>query len=44
MTKDYLKQHWLWIALPFVLVVGGLATACLVLDDLGASPFIYDIR
>jgi hypothetical protein len=43
-TKDYLKQHWLWLALPFVLVVAALATACLTLDAAGSSPFLYQIH
>jgi hypothetical protein len=42
--KDFLKEYWAWIVVPFVLVVGALVLAYFFLGDEGASPFVYDIR
>jgi hypothetical protein len=41
--KAFLKEYWLWIAIPFVLVVGGLALLWLMMGDGGSSPFSYSI-
>jgi hypothetical protein len=42
--KAFLKEYWLWIVIPFALVVGGLALAWFLLSgDEGASPFVYNI-
>ena len=41
--KEFLKEYWLWIVIPFVLVVGGLALAWLMMGDEGATPFVYNI-
>jgi hypothetical protein len=42
--KAFLKEYWLWIAIPFVLVIGGLAVLWLMIgNDEGASPFVYNI-
>ena len=41
--KDFLKEYWLWIVIPFVLVVGGLAIAWLMMSDEGATPLVYNI-
>ena len=40
----FLKENWLWIVLPFVLVVGGiLLFASMGGGDDGVSEFIYSI-
>jgi hypothetical protein len=41
--KAFLKEYWLWIVVPFVLVLGGLVLAFFLLGDDGASPFVYNI-
>ena len=42
--KAFLKEYWLWIVVPFALVIGGLAIACwFMMSDEGASPFVYNI-
>lgn len=41
--KAFLKEYWLWIAIPFVLVVGGLALLWFLMGDGGSSPFVYSI-
>lgn len=41
--KAFLKDYWPWIVVPFALVVGGLTLAWLMIDDGGASPFVYNI-
>lgn len=41
--KAFLKEYWLWIVIPFALVVGGLALAWLMMSDDGATPFVYNI-
>jgi len=40
----FLKENWLWIVLPFVLVVGGILLFALAGGgDDGVSEFIYSI-
>ena len=42
--KDFFADYWLWIAIPFALVVAGLAFLYFWADGSGgASPFVYDI-
>ena len=41
--KAFLKEYWLWILIPFVLVAGGLLVAYFMMADDGASPFVYNI-
>ena len=41
--KSFLKEYWPWIVIPFVLVVGGLTLLYFLMDDGGASPFVYNI-
>jgi hypothetical protein len=42
--KAFLKEYWLWIVIPFVVVVGGLAVLIFMMSqDDGASPFVYNI-
>jgi hypothetical protein len=41
--KAFLKEYWLWIVIPFVLVIGGLALAYFLMNDDSTSPFVYNI-
>ena len=41
---QFLKENWLWIALPFVAIVVGLGLLLLLGGDSGEDqPFIYNI-
>jgi hypothetical protein len=42
--KDFLKEYWVWMVVPFVLVVGGLVLAYFLMNDAGASPFVYSLQ
>lgn len=40
----FLKENWIWIVLPFVLVIGGLLAVFLMSGgDDGVSEFIYTL-
>jgi hypothetical protein len=39
---DFLKDYWLWILVPFVLVLGGLGLL-VVLGGEGLGQFSYNI-
>lgn len=41
--KNFLKEYWLWILIPFLLVVGGLAVLTFALGDGdgGGGDFVY---
>ncbi|MDF1798876.1 MAG: hypothetical protein P1V81_06850 [Planctomycetota bacterium] len=39
--KDFLRDNWLWIVLPFVIVVAAVVFFLVFMDDQGASPFTY---
>jgi len=42
--KDFLADYWLWMAIPFVLVVAALAFLYFWADGGdAASPFVYNI-
>ncbi len=41
--KAFLKEFWLWILIPFVLVIGGLILLYFLAGDEGASPFQYNV-
>ena len=42
--KDFLAEYWLWMAVPFLLVVGGLVFLYFWADaGDSTSPFVYDI-
>lgn len=41
--KAFLKEYWLWLVIPVVLVALGLALAWFLMGDEGASPFVYNI-
>jgi len=42
--KAFLKEYWLWILIPFVVVLGGLALLYFWAGgDQGSSPFQYNV-
>ena len=41
--KDFLAEFWLWIAVPFVVVIGGLLLLYFLAGGDEASPFIYNL-
>ena len=41
--KAFLKESWLWILIPFVLVIGGLFALYLLTGGEEASPFQYNV-
>jgi hypothetical protein len=42
--KEFLKEYWAWMVVPFALVVGGLLIAYFLMSGEGASPFQYNIH
>ena len=40
---DFLKQNWIWILAPVVLVVGVILFLVLTGGDAGEQPFIYNL-
>ena len=40
---NFLRENWIWIVAPIVLVVG-LVAVVIVSGSQADSPFIYDIR
>ena len=41
--KEFLQEFWLWIAVPFLLVVLGLAALWFLSSDGGPTPFTYNV-
>ena len=43
--KTFLREYWLWILVPFMVVAVGLAVFFWVVsqDAGGSSPFIYNL-
>ena len=41
--KTFLKEYWLWIVVPFALVVILCAVAWWLMGDEGSSPFVYNV-
>ena len=41
--KDFLAEFWLWIVIPFVLVIGGLVVLYLMSGGDSSSPFVYNV-
>ena len=39
----FLKEYWLWIVVPFVLVIGGLFLFVTMMDSDPVSPFQYNV-
>jgi len=40
---SFLRDYWAWIAVPFALVLGGLALLYLLAGDGGPSDFVYTL-
>ncbi|MEQ1895602.1 MAG: hypothetical protein ABL998_23940 [Planctomycetota bacterium] len=43
--KSFLREYWLWILVPFMVVAMGLAVFFFFVanDSGGSSPFIYNV-
>ena len=41
--KDFLQEFWLWITVPFLLVVVGLAVLWFLSSGDGPTPFVYNV-
>ncbi len=41
--KNFLREYWLWILIPIVLVLGLVAAALFLGLVDGASPFTYNV-
>jgi hypothetical protein len=37
----FLREHWLWLLLPFVLVAGAIVLALVYSKQEGETPFVY---
>ncbi len=40
---NFFKEFWIWIVIPFVLVLGGLAALYFMASGEGNSDFIYNV-
>ena len=40
---SFLKEYWLWIVVPFVLVIGGILLFVMMTDSDPVSPFTYNV-
>ena len=40
---DFLKEFWLWILIPFVLMIGLLVAVLVFAGGDGSNPFNYNI-
>lgn len=40
--KTFLRDYWLWILLPFILVIGGILVLYALGGGDGASGFVYN--
>ncbi len=41
--KNFLREFWLWIVIPFALVIGLLILLFALSGGDGSSPFVYNI-
>ena len=41
--KDFFKEFWLWILVPFVLVLGGLAVLMMMVGEGSVGDFVYNV-
>jgi len=41
--KEFLQEFWLWITVPFLLVVAGLAGLWFLSAGDGPTPFVYNV-
>lgn len=39
--KEFLRDYWLWMAIPFVLILIALLCALFLVDDEGPGRFVY---
>jgi hypothetical protein len=39
----FLKEYWLWIVVPFVLVIGAILVFMLMTESDPVSPFQYNV-
>ena len=42
-VKNFLKEYWLWILIPFVVVIGALIALYFLAGGDAVSPFQYKI-
>jgi len=40
---DFIKEYWLWILIPFVIVLGGIAILLYLAGAGGNSDFVYNV-
>jgi hypothetical protein len=41
--KEFLQEFWLWIAVPFLLVIGALVVLYFMSTGDGPTPFVYNV-
>jgi len=41
--KEFLKEYWLWIVIPFVLVLLLVLVALFLTGNEGSTPFQYNV-
>lgn len=40
--RRFLRENWIWIAAPIVLVALGVVALVILGEDAGPSPFVYN--
>jgi len=41
--SEFIKEYWLWILVPFVVVIGGIVALYMMSDGDSVSPFQYNV-
>ena len=41
--KDFLREYWLWILIPSLVVAVGILLLVVASSSDGSSPFVYNI-
>ena len=41
--KDFFREYWLWIVIPFLIVIGGILMLFLMSDGNSVSQFQYNV-
>lgn len=41
--KDFFKDYWLWILVPFLVVIGGIVALYWMSGSDSVSPFQYNV-
>ena len=41
--SDFFKEYWLWILVPFAVVLGAIAVLYFLADGSGSGDFVYNI-